>query len=109
MSRRVGQLNRSGNPLRFILDESPPRWDDAACRDDFIDPEWWFPVSNSAWAAQPARDICDTCPVRRPCADWALRHPEAARDGIWGGLTAVERTRILRRRRRARQRDRETA
>ena len=36
-----------------------------------------------------AKAICATCPVRRPCLDYALaiREPH----GIWGGLSEAER------------------
>ena len=36
-----------------------------------------------------AKDICRTCPVKRPCLDYAIdiREPH----GIWGGLSEVER------------------
>ena len=43
-----------------------------------------------------AKRICAGCPVRRQCADYALAADE--RYGVWGGLTAEERARQLRRR-----------
>ena len=43
-----------------------------------------------------AKRICAGCPVRRQCADYALAADE--RYGVWGGLTAEERARRLRRR-----------
>jgi WhiB family redox-sensing transcriptional regulator len=43
-----------------------------------------------------AKRICASCPVRRQCADYALAADE--RYGVWGGLTAEERARQLRRR-----------
>jgi len=43
-----------------------------------------------------AKAICATCPVRRPCLEYALgiREPH----GIWGGLTESERRQLLARR-----------
>ena len=40
-----------------------------------------------------AKQICATCPVIRPCREYALaiREPH----GIWGGLTEMERKAIL--------------
>ena len=40
-----------------------------------------------------AKAICATCPVRRPCLDYALRIREP--HGIWGGLNEVERRALL--------------
>ena len=43
-----------------------------------------------------AKTICQTCPVRKPCLEYALgiREPH----GIWGGLNEAERKQILARR-----------
>ena len=40
-----------------------------------------------------AKAICATCPVRRPCLDYAIRIREP--HGIWGGLNEVERKQLL--------------
>ena len=40
-----------------------------------------------------AKAICGSCPVRRPCLDYALRIREP--HGIWGGLSEVERKQVL--------------
>jgi WhiB family redox-sensing transcriptional regulator len=40
-----------------------------------------------------AKAICATCPVKRPCLDYAMRTRE--QHGIWGGLSESERKRIL--------------
>lgn len=41
-----------------------------------------------------AKALCNSCPVRQACQDWALTNREAY--GLWGGLTEGERRRILR-------------
>lgn len=43
-----------------------------------------------------AKAICDSCPVCRPCLDYAIgiREPH----GIWGGLNELERKQLLDRR-----------
>jgi WhiB family redox-sensing transcriptional regulator len=59
---------------------------DAACAGS--DPSWWFPESGCGrnWWLTPeslmALQICNECPVRRECGDFADREREV---GIWGG------------------------
>lgn len=70
----------------------------AACRGH--NPEYWFAqkhysTHNLTPAAQKAVTICQTCPVKNPCATWAITKPE--NDGIWGGLTPEQRQGIRRR------------
>ena len=48
-----------------------------------------------------AKAVCQLCPVRAQCLDYALRN--SIRHGIWGGLNYEERARE--RRRRARRPD----
>ena len=50
-------------------------------------------------AEELARAICVLCPVRESCLEYALTARE--RDGVWGGMTARERRRILRHRRKS--------
>lgn len=81
------------------------RWTDAAaCRGEDI--ALFFGRENERGAdkdarEQEAKDICGMCPVRGDCLEEALR--EAPQYGIWGGMTADERTaqrrNILRRKR----------
>jgi WhiB family redox-sensing transcriptional regulator len=64
----------------------------AACRgqgpDDFVR----GPKSNYA----TIRELCETCPVRRECLEYALA--DESLTGLWGGTTDTER-RLIRRRR----------
>jgi WhiB family transcriptional regulator, redox-sensing transcriptional regulator len=78
---------------------------DAACKGG--DTAVFFPVSESN--AQEAKSICATCPVAEQCLEYAIETHQP--DGVWGGLTAVERHRLVRRRQKlARERrDRSTA
>ena len=78
-------------------------FDDAACRD--ADTTVFFPASDND--AGPAKAICATCPVREECLEYALETRPA--DGIWGGLTAIERHRLIRRRQKAERKRRATA
>jgi WhiB family redox-sensing transcriptional regulator len=62
----------------------------AACRD--TDPDLFFPVGTSGPAVTQiaeAKRICWTCPVRKPCLGWAIKHYQDY--GIWGGTTEPER------------------
>ena len=47
-------------------------------------------------AVEAAIDMCRKCPVLKQCLEYALRHPESARSGIWGGTTAAQRRKMLR-------------
>jgi Transcription factor WhiB len=40
-----------------------------------------------------AKAICRICPVRMPCLQWAVENGE--KNGIWGGMTSEERTRMV--------------
>lgn len=71
--------------------------EDAACRTSAVDPELFFPLSESGIGVSQvaaAKAVCAHCPVAAQCLTWALRSGEAA--GIWGGTTPDER-RVLRR------------
>ena len=65
----------------------------AACRGPHT--SWFFPPSHferkddKEARESRAKAICSTCPVKRPCLDYALRIREP--HGIWGGLNEVER------------------
>jgi WhiB family redox-sensing transcriptional regulator len=75
-----------------------PRTDDdwrqrAACRG--MDTDVFFPESDDD--AGPAKEICARCPVRDACLEWAIATRQD--EGVWGGMTGVERRRLRRRRR----------
>lgn len=52
----------------------------------------FFPPGNVA--ITPAIYICDRCPLKKPCLEYALEHKV---HGIWGGTTTDERQKIRRR------------
>lgn len=75
--------------------ESRPDWrNDADCVG--VDPEIFFPTSPSG--IQAAKDICMRCVVIGDCLKTALDTGEE--HGIWGGMSATERSKVLRRGRR---------
>jgi WhiB family redox-sensing transcriptional regulator len=64
----------------------------AACRG--MDTNLFFPAAGERGQdrearEQAARRVCARCPVRRPCAQFALRAHEQY--GVWGGLTEEDR------------------
>jgi WhiB family redox-sensing transcriptional regulator len=64
----------------------------AACRS--VDTELFYSPEGERGLARTVREraakaICATCPVKAPCAAYALQHHE--RYGVWGGLTESER------------------
>jgi WhiB family transcriptional regulator, redox-sensing transcriptional regulator len=86
---------------------SPPAdfFADAACKG--ADTSVFFPVSENG--GFEAKAICAACPVAEQCLEYAIETHQP--DGVWGGLTAVERHRLVRRRQKSarEQRDRSTA
>lgn len=80
-----------------------PWSDEAACRTE--DPELFYAhgvegMKMSVPQIAEAKAICNSCPVRRECLDWAIEHGETEH-GIWGGKTPHERRAEARRRRTA--------
>ena len=81
MTARLPRRRTLPVPARFAA-----RWRElAACRG--IDLEVFFPERGES--AEPARQVCAACPVRRPCLDYAIIN--RITHGIWGGLTERER------------------
>jgi WhiB family redox-sensing transcriptional regulator len=81
---------------RPLAAPTPTDWfDDASCR--AADTSVFFPESEAA--AETAKAICAACPVREECLEHALAIRPS--DGVWGGLTPIERHRLIRRRQKA--------
>ena len=64
----------------------------ALCNDrgfDAIDPEWWFAPPNS-WQRRLAAQVCQLCPVRRPCLRLGVEVCDSPSidniRGLWGGI-----------------------
>jgi WhiB family redox-sensing transcriptional regulator len=72
------------------------QWRDrGGCRG--VDPEIFYPPEDDEDAAEPAKAICEACPVREVCLEHAIARREKL--GVWGGLSERERRRLLRQRR----------
>lgn len=74
------------------------RWQErAACRGPqsaaFFPPSYLERKDERDAREQRAKSICQTCPVRRACLDYAIRIREP--HGIWGGLNEMERKQLL--------------
>lgn len=69
----------------------------ARCRG--VDPQIFHPPEEDDAAALEAKAICEVCAVREPCLEYAISARE--KEGVWGGLTARERRRLIRQRRRS--------
>jgi WhiB family redox-sensing transcriptional regulator len=77
----------------------------AACLS--ADPDLFFPIATGASVegeVSSALRICARCAVRQQCLDFAMRTGET--QGIWGGTTPDQRTRVRRNSARVRQRAR---
>jgi WhiB family transcriptional regulator, redox-sensing transcriptional regulator len=70
--------------------------DRARCRG--VDPQIFHPAEEDEAAADQAKAICALCAVRESCLEYAITSRE--KDGVWGGMTARERRRLVRQRRR---------
>lgn len=48
------------------------------------EPNWWFPSTHTPMRhVNTAKKICEMCPVKQECLDWACNHEQY---GIWGGV-----------------------
>ena len=69
----------------------------AACRGPhtslFFPPSHFERKDDKAARESRAKSICQGCPVRQDCLDFALRIREP--HGIWGGLTEMERRSLI--------------
>lgn len=83
--------------------ESTAFFADAACQGE--ETSVFFPVSDTF--ADEAKAICATCPVAEACLEYAIATRQG--DGVWGGLTASERHRVIRRRQKLAREQRETS
>ncbi len=80
-----------GDPPPSLLDliQRPAWMARAACRG--TDVRLFFPAPGAS--PQPARELCEGCPVAQPCLDYALEHEV---DGWWAATSARHRA-VLRR------------
>lgn len=80
--------------LRLLMEPVGDWVEHALCAQ--TDPEVWFPTHRGGTnkAASVAQKICDQCPVKQECKEYANRAREEW--GVWGGETEIERRKALR-------------
>lgn len=107
-SQTATPRSASADPIRAVVDQHGGLTTDmlawqrhAACRG--LEAEIFYPPESDAAgdddAAFEAKAVCGACAVSGECLEYALAVRE--KEGVWGGQTAAERVRIIRRRRRA--------
>ena len=82
----------AAGPVLSMFDEltGPERWQDRAlCAE--VDPEIFFPEKGGS--TREAKAVCRVCEVRADCLEFIMQpgNADAARFGIWGGLSERER------------------
>jgi len=87
--RRRANIRHTRRDGKYVdlptIGESDVTWmHDGACRADDIPTWWFFPGRGDSTTRHRAVAVCDTCPVREACADYA--HTWGLL-GIWGGLS----------------------
>lgn len=81
--------SRAHPAVVFETIPAPGAWiQQAACADEPTD--LFFPEDQPG--IELAKAICGACPVKPECASYAIAIPSL--DGIWGGLTRHERTKL---------------
>lgn len=80
--------------LASMIVTTEPWMSQAACAGD-ENPDDWFPDADDTWAVRRAKAVCETCPVRQQCLEYAMRTDRL--QGIWGGTTGYERGALRRR------------
>lgn len=61
-----------------------------------VDGDIWFPeTGGEGRSIRIAKSLCNQCNHRFECAEWGINYE---RFGIWGGLTAIEREKLRRKR-----------
>lgn len=85
----VWEILQSGGEIPDLILDRPPWMTGAACAGGGTET---FFASYTA----PAKKVCEHCPVRIDCLEWALSEEVSA--GVWGGLSSLERNALRRRR-----------
>jgi WhiB family transcriptional regulator, redox-sensing transcriptional regulator len=74
--------------VEFLVNRQP--WTDGALCTQVDGGDMFFPEKGEL--AKPAKQVCRRCEVRVECLKYALDNDE--RFGVWGGLSARERSKL---------------
>ncbi len=93
--RILDQREVANGETSYLLEYSQQGYDAASCKG--VPTEIFFPDIEHFQEEDKVlfKRVCDGCPVKQRCLEWALVHE---RYGVWGGMTPRER--IVERRRR---------
>ena len=80
----LGDLIASARKAPSVL------YEQGACRGGVVD-DWFGSTGGDGYAQQ--RSICDGCPVKGPCYDYAMSDPTL--DGLWAGTSKTERQALM--------------
>jgi WhiB family redox-sensing transcriptional regulator len=83
-----------GVNMELLYDLEYEVWRDAAACAKASDVDFFAPPENLA-ESNRARALCASCPVRDECLAFAIDSNQT--EGIWGGMTPQERSKLRRR------------
>lgn len=82
-----------GRDWKFLLYGAPPynEWEAnyGTPRCVSADPEMFF--AEKGRTNRAAKDLCDQCPCKQPCLEYALGLPATDDFGVWGGTSERQR------------------
>lgn len=89
--RRQERLRRAPETIvgQLLAYFSAPWRDEAACKGKPT--EWWLPSKSSVghdYTDPRARALCESCPVKEPCREFAVMNSER---GYWGATSERQR------------------
>jgi hypothetical protein len=73
--------------LREFVEALPDWRFNSACSDVDVEHAWFWNQPDFP----KARLVCQKCPVREQCLEWALKNEDS---GVWGGYSAYQRKQI---------------
>jgi len=77
----------------FTISKPAPWMGRAKCA-EIGEGDLWFPAEGDGSTIRMAKKLCNECPVRTLCLEYALENNEE--HGLWGGKTAADRARMRR-------------